>query len=85
VRTATKRIKMQKGDLVRFAKWEEMSVADVRNSRNWSKVPKSHMGVLVKHDKLMGTAYVLYEGEIVKIRSVFVQKAGKKDFEKAAE
>ena len=75
---------MQQGDMVRFAKWEEMSTSDIRNSKNWSKVPKDHMGVLIEHDKLMGTAHVLYEGEVVKIRSVFVQKAGKKDFEKGS-
>ena len=75
---------MKKGDLVRFARWEEMSNSDIRNSKNWSRVPKNHMGVLIEHDKLMGTVHILHEGEVVKIRSVFVQKAGKKDFEKVS-
>jgi hypothetical protein len=73
---------MQEGDMVRFAKWEEMSASDIRNSKTWSKVPKNHVGILVDHSKLMGEALVLYEGEILKLRAVFVQKAGKKDFEK---
>lgn len=76
---------MKKGDLVRFAKWEELKTEELRNSRQWGNVPKRHIGVLVDHDKLMGTTQVLYEGEVISLRSVFVQKAGKKDFEKVAE
>lgn len=76
---------MKKGDLVRFAKWTELKTEDLRNPRRWGNIPKRHIGVLVDHDKLMGTTQVLYEGEVLSLRSVFVQKAGKKDFEKAAE
>ena len=74
------RKKMKKGDMVRFAKWEDVSSM---NSKHWPLAKKDYIGVLVKHDKLMGTAHVLYEGEILKIRPVFVEKAGRKDCEKA--
>lgn len=68
---------MQEGDMVRFALWSEV---DVRDSKNWHKQPKNHIGVLVEHDKLLGTAVVLYGGEVYKLRSIFVEKAGKRDF-----
>ena len=67
---------MREGDLVRFAKWQEV---DIRDSRAWPSEPKPHIGTLVKHDKLMGAVYVLCEGEVHKVRPVFVEKAGKKD------
>ena len=67
---------MKSGDMVRFAKWEEV---DTTKSQNWSQTPKLHVGILVEHDKLMGTAHVLHEGKVHKLRSVFVEKAGKKD------
>ena len=73
---------MQEGDIVRFAKWEELSTEDLQNTKRWPKVPKSHFGILVEHDKLMGTAHVMYKGEVQRIRSVFVEKAGKKDLQK---
>ena len=63
--------------MVRFAKWEEVNIQD---SRDWPSTPKPHIGVLVEYDKLMQVAHVLYGGNISKIRSVFVEKAGKKDF-----
>lgn len=63
--------------MVRFAKWEEV---DIRDSRAWPSEPKPHIGVLVAYDKLMQVADVLYEGNITRIRSVFVEKAGRKDF-----
>mgnify|MGYP003994121625 CR=1 FL=1 len=69
---------MKVGDMVRFAKWEEV---DIRDSRAWPSEPKPHIGVLVEHDKLMQVAHVLYEGQVFKLRSVFVQKAGRKDYE----
>jgi hypothetical protein len=68
---------MKEGDVVRFAKWEDL---DSSSSKNWSDVPKRHIGTLIKHDKLMGTATLLYEGKVLKLRSVFVEKAGKKDY-----
>ena len=64
--------------MVRFAKWDEV---DVSRSNDWHKTPKKHIGILVEHDKLMNVACVLYEGEVLKIRAVFVEKAGKKDYE----
>ena len=65
---------MKAGDMVRFAKPEEI---DVLNSKGRPKTAKRHIGILVKHDKLMGMAHVLFEGEIFRLRSVFVEKAGK--------
>jgi len=64
--------------MVRFAKWEDVSSM---SSKHWPLAPKDFIGVLVKHDKLMGTAHILYEGEILRIRPVFVEKAGRKDYE----
>tara|TARA_B100000212_G_scaffold329174_1_gene294119 strand:+ start:1171 stop:1380 length:210 start_codon:yes stop_codon:yes gene_type:complete len=67
---------MKEGDLVRFAKWGEFSV-----DANWSKVEKNHIGTLVHYDKLMQSATVLYEGELLRVRSQLVEKAGRKDAE----
>ena len=82
LRIITKGIKMKTGDIVRFAKWEEVFNSQWRDSSRWHVAPKNHLGILVDNDKLMKTAQILYEGEILKVRSVFVQKAGEKDFEK---
>ena len=73
---------MRVGDIVRFAKWEEV---DIMDSSKWPQQPKPNIGVLVEHDKLMGTVQVLCNGEIFKIRSQFAEKAGKKDIEKQRE
>ena len=73
---------MKVGDLVRFAKWEEVWDSQWRDSSRWHAAPKNHIGVLVEHDKLMGTASIMYEGEVLKVRHVFVQKAGNRDLEK---
>lgn len=67
---------MREGDLVRFTKWEEVNVT---SSKDWSTAPKNHIGTLIRHDKLMCTCEILYEGNIIKIRSQLVEKAGKKD------
>lgn len=67
---------MQEGDMVRFAKWEEV---DIQDSKNWPRTPKPHIGMLIEHNRLMSTAHILYEGEVFKVRAVFVEKAGKKD------
>ena len=69
---------MKVGDMVRFAKWEEV---DIRDSRTWPEEPKPYVGILVEHNKLLGMASVLHEGIIHNIRPVFVEKAGKRDFE----
>jgi hypothetical protein len=69
---------MKVGDLVRFAKWEEFTSEQISKSNYWHLIPKSYFGILVEHDKLMKVAEVFYEGEVLKIRSVFVTKAGKK-------
>ena len=70
---------MQQGDMVRFAKWED---ANIQDSKSWPKTVKPYLGILVEYDKLMGTAHVLHDGVIHKIRAVFVEKAGKRDYEK---
>ncbi len=72
---------MQKGDIVRFAKWEEI-VGDHLNSKKWPEAPKNHIGILIEHDKLMGSVHILYQGEVLKVRPVFVEKSGKKDIRK---
>lgn len=68
---------MKVGDMVRFAKWDEI---DMTNAKSWPLAPKNHIGILVEHNKLMGTVHILYEGEVLRIRPVFVEKAGKKDY-----
>tara|TARA_E500000331_G_scaffold201907_1_gene193844 strand:+ start:203 stop:478 length:276 start_codon:yes stop_codon:yes gene_type:complete len=70
---------MEKGDIVRFAKWEEV---DISSSKNWHLTPKNHTGVLIEHDKLMRVAHIMHDGVILKVRSVFAEKAGKKDLQK---
>ena len=72
---------MKEGDMVRFAKWEELSTESIQNTKTWHLAPKDHLGVLIEHDKIMGCVHILCEGEIFKVRPVFAQKAGKKDFE----
>ncbi len=69
---------MKNEDIVRFAKWEEVNI---RDSRAWHSEPKPYLGILVEHDKIMGVAHILYKGEVLKVRQVFVEKAGKKDYE----
>ena len=70
---------MKPGDMVRFARWDEIVDID-----NWSTTPKNHVGILVEYDTLMKTATLLYEGEVQSHRAQLVEKAGKKDFEKQA-
>ena len=72
---------MKEGDLVRFAKWEELTAEDIQHTKRWHLAPKNHVGVLVEHDKLMGSVRILYKGDIYSVRPVFVEKAGKKDFQ----
>lgn len=72
---------MKVGDLVRFAKWDDFTSEQISKSKDWHLMPKNYFGILVEHDKLMKTADIFYEGEILKLRSVFVTKAGKKYFE----
>ena len=72
---------MKVGDLVRFAKWEELSAEEIQHSNRWHMAPKPHIGVLVEHDKLMGSVKILHEGVIISARPMFVEKAGRKDFE----
>ena len=67
---------MREGDLVRFAKWQEVDISD---SKAWHLQPKPHIGTLIKHDKLMQVVEILCEGEVFRIRQQFAEKAGRKD------
>ena len=68
---------MTPGDMVRFAKWNDIVDID-----DWSTTPKRHVGILIEYDVLMKTATLLYEGEVQSHRAQLVEKAGKKDFKK---
>jgi len=63
---------MKTGDIVRFAKWEDIVDID-----DWSTTPKKHIGLLISYDKLMKSALVLYDCELFKIRGQLIEKAGK--------
>ena len=65
---------MKVGDMVRFAKWE-----DILDINDWSSTPKKNIGILIKQDTLMKTNLVLCMGELYKVRSQLVEKAGQKD------
>ncbi len=67
---------MKPGDIVRFAKWQEVDISD---SKTWHMQPKPHVGILIKHDKLMQVAEILCEGEVFRVRHQFAEKAGKGD------
>lgn len=69
---------MKLGDIVRFAKWE-----DIWDINDWSTTPKNQIGLLVEYDSLNKLATVLCEGEFFCVRGQLVEKAGKKDFEKS--
>ena len=68
---------MRTGNLVRFAKWE-----DILDIDDWSTTEKKHVGILIEYDSLNKSARVLSDGEIFMVRAQLVEKAGKKDFEK---
>ena len=68
---------MRPGDMVRFAKWGEFDY-----NENWSQAEKKRVGILVSHDKIMRQVTILYEGELLTMRSQLAEKAGKKDFAK---
>ena len=63
---------MKTGDIVRFAKWE-----DIMDIDDWSTTPKKHVGLLISYDKLMKLALVLHNCELLKIRGQLIEKAGK--------
>ena len=67
---------MKEGDLVRFAIWGEFD-----HTIDWDKAEKNHIGTLVEHDKLMQIAVVFYKGELHRVRSQLVEKAGRRDVE----
>lgn len=66
--------------MVRFAKW-----SDILDIDDWTTTPKSHLGLLVNHDPVMKISHILFEDEILPVRSQLVEKAGKKDFEEEAD
>ena len=68
---------MKVGDMVRFAKWE-----DLKDVNDWSTTAKNRIGILVKHDKILQTTQILYEGELLTVRPQLAEKAGRKDFNK---
>lgn len=69
---------MKEGDMVRFAKWSEI---DHTSNKLWNSYPKNHIGILIEHNKIQGIAHVLHEGEVIQLRAMFVEKAGRKDYE----
>ena len=69
---------MKTGDLVRFAKWDDIVDID-----DWTTTPKKNIGLLIKYDKLMRIATILYKGEIQSHRAQLVEKSGKKDYEES--
>ena len=68
---------MRVGNLVRFAKWEDIIDID-----DWTTTPKLHVGILIEYDTLNKAARILCNGKIHMIRGQLVEKAGAKDFEK---
>ena len=60
---------MKVGDLVRFAKWEEV---DIRFPNTWHAEPKLYVGMLIDHDKLMGHVHVLHEGSVYKLSLIHI-------------
>lgn len=68
---------MSPGDMVRFAKFHE--IIDING--DWADVPRRHMGLLIRYDKLMKVALVLHASEVVTVRAQLVEKAGRRDFE----
>ena len=65
---------MKEGDTVRFSRIYPPSPRPQH---------KDKIGLLVEHDKLMGTVTVLHEGELIKLRSSQCEKAGKRDLDKS--
>lgn len=61
---------MREGDMVRFRLTE---------CYNPLTLTAPMVGLLVKHDKMMRTCKVLFENELLTVRSENVEKAGKKD------
>lgn len=62
--------------MVRFAMWGEFD-----HTQSWQHAKKDRIGILVEHDKIMQTVVILHKGDLVKVRSSLVEKAGKRDFE----
>lgn len=65
---------MRPGDMVRFAKWE-----DIIDINDWSTTPKNSVGLLIEYNSLMKQAVVLYRDQILHVRAQLVEKAGRKD------
>jgi len=65
---------MKPGDMVRFAKWD-----DIIDINDWSTTPKKNIGLLIEYSSLMKLATVLHKNQILKIRGQLIEKAGKRD------
>jgi len=65
---------VRRGDIVRFAAWDEIDVND------WSSAPRNRVGLLIEYDTLNKVATVLCSGQLHRVRGQLVEKAGKKDF-----
>ena len=65
---------MKAGDTVRFAK-----TIEAIQFRNWQDAEKTHIGLLLEHDKIQGSVTILFEGKLIKLRACLAEKAGKKD------
>lgn len=65
---------MKAGDMVRF-KHPGLTVHDFPNEVPW------HLGLLIEYHSWEKIATIMYEGRLLRIRSLYVQKAGKKDYE----
>lgn len=63
---------MKEGDVIRF----QMIYPPAGRPEKKDKI-----GLLVEHDKLMGTVTVLYQGDLIKLRSSQCEKAGKRDLD----
>lgn len=72
---------MKAGDLVRFKPPYYINVVDGVYSKGSSVGWKDRLiGLLVKYEPWEKMAEVFYEGEVYRIASRDVEKAGKKDF-----
>lgn len=65
---------MKAGDLVRFRR----DIVE-RRRRGDCEIWEWNIGFLVEYKKWEKVATILYEGNLIRVRAEYVQKAGKKD------
>ena len=63
---------MKAGDMVRFK---------TKSQTFFSRYETWKIGLLVEYHTWEKVASILYEGNVIRVRAEYVQKAGKKDFE----